>query len=90
MKPSEDDWASVIHSVEEYYPKMKELRSKYGLSVIDYRICILIKLEVSLYVIMHLTDKSNAYLSTFRSRLYTKIHKTKGGAKDLDRYIRQL
>ena len=90
VKPSEDDWASVIHSVEEYYPKMKELRSKYGLSVIDYRICILIKLEVSLYVIMHLTDKSNAYLSTFRSRLYTKIHKTKGGAKDLDRYIRQL
>ena len=89
-KPSEEQWAAAILTVEEYYPRMKDLRLQYNLSTMDYRISILIKLGVSLYNIMQLTDKSNAYLSTSRSRLYTRIHHIKGGAKDFDQYIQQL
>ena len=87
---SEEQWAAAILTVEEYYPRMKDLRLQYNLSTMDYRISILIKLGVSLYNIMQLTDKSNAYLSTSRSRLYTRIHHIKGGAKDFDQYIQQL
>lgn len=89
-KPSEEQWAAAILTVEEYYPRMKDLRLQYNLSTMDYRISILLKLGVSLYNIMQLTDKSNAYLSTSRSRLYTRIHHIKGGAKDFDQYIQQL
>ena len=89
-KPSEEQWAAAILTVEEYYPRMKDLRLQYNLSTMDYRISILLKLGVSLYHIMQLTGKSNAYLSTSRSRLYTRIHHIKGGAKDFDQYIQQL
>ena len=88
--PDEGEWKWAIKTVEKYHPKMKAIRFMNNISDVEYHICILIKLRMSIYDIMQLTGKKNGYLSTARKRLLDKIFKDKSGAKDFDRAIQEF
>lgn len=60
------------------------------LSVVELRICYLVKLKVSPTDIAHIIFRQKNTVSTIRVRLYKKIHGIEGTAKQFDEFIEQF
>lgn len=86
----DDDWDLISNSLNNAFPTFKDsLYSKYDFSDTEYRMCILIKMEVSPSSIARLMSMSTSSASQVRTRLQRKVNGA-GSAKDWDTYILSL
>lgn len=86
-----EDWSALRSLFAEHYPSFeKRLRDVHPLSEVEWQVCMLLKLDFTPTDISALTARSQAAISTIRSRLYAKFFLQKGSAADWDRFIASL
>lgn len=89
LKPA--DWKLIEERLTESFPNFKDmLYSHINLSETEYRICVLIKLEVTPSNMAKLLALSNSSVSQIRLRLQHKVFNGQGTAKDWDSYVLSL
>lgn len=87
----EADWKQMEERLLEAFPTFKErLFALYPLSDTEYRICMLIKMEVSPSNIAKLMAIGNSAVSQNRLRMQQKVFDGQGTAKDWDKFILSL
>lgn len=88
---TEEEWEALDSDVNEIYPEFKvSLIRLCKISVIEYRLCLLLKINVSLSEIAILLNRSKEAVYSSRRRLFKKAFKTDGGASQWDDYIKTL
>lgn len=89
LKPA--DWKLIEEHLTESFPTFKDaLYSHINLSETEYRICILIKLEITPSNMAKLLALCNSSISQIRLRLQHKVFNGEGSAKDWDSYVLSL
>lgn len=92
-KVSEDDWEALAHAVDEAYPhftsRLKAL-CPVKISQKTYRICYLVKIEVSRRRMADLLYMSESGICSALIRLYKKIKGKDGAVKDMEELLREL
>ena len=84
-EPTDTDWHKLFISVDKLYPKMvTTLQKSTSLNESERKICYLSKIGVKPGAIEILLGKGN--VSVYRKRLYEKLTKKEGAAKDFDKY----
>lgn len=85
------DWKKIEAGLLKAYPAFKEkLLGLYALSDTEYRICMLIKMEVSPSNIADLMAISKSAVSQNRLRMQQKVFDGEGTAKDWDKFVLSL
>lgn len=86
------DWSEFCFAVESAYPGFSlRLQEQWlKLSDLEWKICYLIKAEVSPSRIAQLLNCTITNISMTRKRLYEKIHGKEGSASSFDQFIRDL
>ena len=88
-EPTDTDWHKLFISVDKLYPKMvTTLQKSTFLNESERKICYLSKIGVKPGAIEILLSKGN--VSVYRKRLYEKLTKKEGTAKDFDKYISDI
>ena len=88
-KPTNTDSHKLFISVDKLYPKMvTTLQKSSSLNESERKICYLSKIGVKPGAIEILLGKGN--VSVYRKRLYEKLTKKEGAAKDFDKYISDI
>ena len=88
-EPTDTDWHKLFISVDKLYPKMvTTLQKSTSLNESERKICYLSKIGVKPEAIEILLGKGN--VSVYRKRLYEKLNKKAGTAKDFDKYISDI
>ena len=88
---SDEDWKELEKLVNSTYNGFKEnLYAIYNLSLFEYRVCLLIKINIQPIDIGKLTEHSKESISSTRRRLYEKVFHIKGAPKDWDDFIYSL
>ena len=88
-EPTDTDWHKLFISVDKLYPKMViTLQKSTSLNESERKICYLSKIGVKSGAIEILLGKGN--VSVYRKRLYEKLTKKEGAAKDFDKYISDI
>ena len=88
-EPTDTDWHKLFISVDKLYPKMvTTLQKSTSLNESERKICYLSKIGVKPGAIEILLGKRN--VSVYRKRLYEKLNKKAGTAKDFDKYISDI
>ncbi len=88
-EPTDTDWHKLFISVDKLYPKMvTTLQKSTSLNESERKICYLSKIGVKPGAIEILLGKGN--VSVYRKRLYEKLTKKEGAAKDFDKYIKDI
>ena len=88
-EPTDTDWHKLFISVDKLYPKMvTTLQKSTSLNESERKICYLSKIGVKPGAIEILLGKGN--VSVYRKRLYEKLNKKAGTAKDFDKYISHI
>ena len=88
-EPTDTDWHKLFISVDKPYPKMvTTLQKSTSLNESERKICYLSKIGVKPGAIEILLGKGN--VSVYRKRLYEKLTKKEGAAKDFDKYISDI
>lgn len=91
LHPSNKDWANLEKLINrEYNNFTNKLNSLCKLSMIEYRVSMLIKLNFEPKRISNLICCSDSNISTIRSRLYFKTFGRKGGCNKWDEFISSL
>ena len=85
----ENDWIELEETIEQLIPSFIPLL-KNRLNVIGYRICLLVKLEISTSSIAILLGLSSSAISKYRKVMLEKLCGRSGKPKDFDEYIRQI
>lgn len=85
----ENDWIELEGTIEQLIPSFIPLL-KNRLNVIGYRICLLVKLEISTSSIAILLGLSSSAISKNRKVMLEKLCGRSGKPKDFDEYIRQI
>lgn len=85
----ENDWIELEETIEQLIPSFIPLL-KNRLNVIAYRICLLVKLEISTSSIAILLGLSSSAISKYRKVMLEKLWGRSGKPKDFDEYIRQI
>ena len=88
-EPTDTDWHKLFISVDKLYPKMvTTLQKSTSLNESERKICYLSKIGVKPGAIEIWLGKGN--VSVYRKRLYEKLTKKEGAAKDFDKYISDI
>ena len=88
-EPTDTDWHKLFILVDKLYPKMvTTLQKSTSLNESERKICYLSKIGVKPGAIEILLSKGN--VSVYRKRLYEKLTKKEGTAKDFDKYISDI
>ena len=88
-EPTDTDWHKLFISVDKLYPKMvTTLQKSTSLNESERKICYLSKIGVKPGAIEILLSKGN--VSVYGKRLYEKLTKKEGTAKDFDKYISDI
>lgn len=88
---TENDWQALDDVINRTYVGFKrKIFLKYDISQVEYRICMLIKINVSVKYIGMLTNMSVSSVTNVRTRLYKKFFGIDGKAGDTDKFIRSL
>ena len=88
-EPTDTDWHKLFISVDKLYPKMvTTLQKSTSLNESERKICYLSKIGVKPGAIEILLGQGNG--SVYRKRLYEKLTKKEGAAKDFDKYISDI
>ena len=85
----ENDWIELEETIEQLIPSFIPLL-KNRLNVIAYRICLLVKLEISTSSIAILLGLSSSAISKYRKVMLENLCGRLGKPKDFDEYIRQI
>ena len=89
LSTTDTDWHKLFISVDKLYPKMvTTLQKSTSLNESERKICYLSKIGVKPGAIEILLGKGN--VSVYRKRLYEKLTKKEGTAKDFDKYISDI
>ncbi|MBQ7940827.1 MAG: hypothetical protein IJ328_00255 [Muribaculaceae bacterium] len=85
-------WEELNYTVNEIYPNFKsQLFYFYNrLSILEYRVCMLIKCKFTPKEIAILVFRDKSTISNIRIRLNTKFFGVKGSATDFDKFILSL
>lgn len=83
---TDDDWTDLQETIEQLIPYFSNIL-KNQLNFNEYRICLLIRIGIAPSTISHFIGLSNSGVSLSRKRMYEKIRKKEGTAKDFDKYI---
>lgn len=85
------DWKLIEERLLANYPNFRsELYSHYPMSENEYRICLLIKMEVTPSNIAKLLAMGNSSISQSRLRMQQKVFNGQGTARDWDAYVLSL
>ena len=85
------EWSELDQAINQYFVDFKlKLYRICNLSDLEYQICLLLKLEVSLSDISTLVHREPSALTMSRKRLFTKMFKKEGKAEELDSFIRSI
>ena len=85
----ENDWIELEETIEQLIPSFIPLL-KNRLNAMAYRICLLVKLEISTSSIAILLGLSSSAISKYRKVMLEKLCGRSGKPKDFDEYIRQI
>lgn len=85
------NWKELEEAINEIYPGFTQsLFRLYHMNVHEYRVSLLIKINIQPSHIAILTNHSNESITATRRRLYFKVHGKKGRPHDWDEFIRSL
>lgn len=85
------EWSELDQAINQYFVDFKlKLYRICNLSDLEYQICLLLKLEVSLSDISTLVHREPSALTMSRKRLFKKMFKKEGKAEELDSFIRSV
>lgn len=85
------DWETLDKLFSENIPYFEQsLKELTSLSEIEWRVCMLIKLDFAPGDIAVLLNRTAGAISVIRSRLYNKVFRTKGRPRDWDTFIEKL
>lgn len=88
---SEKHWDELKQIVNHTYPNFdKNLYSFLEVSPQEYRICLLVKIEISPTNIAHFMNVTKEAITASRRRMYTKAFNKKGKPSDWDKIIISL
>ncbi len=88
---SEDDWREMEQQLKATYPDfVRRLSGLFRLTEVEWRTCLLIKLELSPSDMTRALCREASSISSIRSRLYTKVFGRKGSPRDWDDFILSL
>ncbi len=88
---SEEEWNEIDERFKSVYPRFTSTLLKlHDMSQVEYRVCLLLKLNISPSVIADVLYKDKSSISSIRRRLYTKVFGKKGASKDWDEFILSL
>ncbi len=89
LKPA--DWDEMEVQMRPVYPEFfRRLPSLRRLSLVEFRVCLLIKLRFSPSEMADVLCKDDSTIGKIRSRLYRKVFGEKGGSKNWDDFILSL
>lgn len=90
--PTDEDWEALFSGVDSAFPGFSAAlgESLPRLSLMERRLCYLVKIGVKPGVIARLLCCGDSAVSMCRKRLYEKATGQGGSAKDFDRYISEL
>lgn len=85
------EWSELDQAINQYFVDFKlKLYRICNLSDLEYQICLLLKLEVSLSDISTLVHREPSTITMSRKRLFKKMFKKEGKAEELDSFIRSI
>lgn len=88
---SEDDWREMEQQLKATYPDfVRRLSGLFRLTEVEWRTCLLIKLELPPSDMTRALCREASSISSIRSRLYTKVFGRKGSPRDWDDFILSL
>ncbi len=88
---SRTDWQELEEHCKTVFPDfLRDLSALCKMSVMEWRVCLLIKLKFSPSEIANALCKETSTISSTRSRLYKKIFDKQGSTKDWDNFILSL
>lgn len=88
---SPEEWKQLEMELKTIYPDFSSaLYQMYNLSQMEYRVCLLTKIRTTPTEIAAVLKREPSSISSMRGRLYHKIFKGKGGAKEWDEFIMSL
>lgn len=88
---SEDDWREMEQQLRAAYPDfVRRLSGLFRLSEVEWRTCLLIKLELSPSDMTRALCREASSISSIRSRLYAKVFGTKGSPRQWDEFVLSL
>lgn len=92
IKITENEWTTLQTEIDKTYHNFTDhLYALYPqLSLLELRICYLIKISMQVKDIAKLLNRSKSAISIARVRLYKKIHGTEGTVEMLDQFIIDL
>lgn len=89
IKITDNDWLTLQREIDKTYHNFtNRLYALYpSLSLLELRICYLVKISMQVKGIARLVNRSKPAISAARTRLYKKIHGKEGNVDMLDKFI---
>ena len=88
---TDEEWVELAQMIDNAYDNFTERLLRHtSLSVVERRVCCLVKLGISPTVIASVLPRTKSAVSKIRSRLHFKIAKKKGSASDFDALIQEM
>lgn len=88
---SEKDWTYIASLMDEIYPSLKTtLVGLYGFDVREYRISMLVKLELLNLEIATVMLRTPSAITQKRAAMYRKVFGKEGSARDFDDFVKSL
>lgn len=86
-----DEWSAIEQNIKPVYPNfISRLYNLHNLSIHEYQVCLLLKLNIPPTLIAKVLCKEVSSISSTRSRLYGKVFGQKGSSRDWDAFIATL
>ena len=91
QKLTDKMWEDILLIIDRIYPGLRvKLIGAYGLDKEEFKISVLVKLDLLNMEIATLVCKTPGAVTQKRAAIYKKIFKEKGSSKDFDTYIKSL
>ena len=91
QKLTDKMWEDILLVIDRIYPGLRvKLMGAYGLDKEEFKISVLVKLDLLNMEIATLVCKTPGAVTQKRAAIYKKIFKEKGSSKDFDTYIKSL
>ena len=91
VKLTSQDWETLRTQTDNCYQNFtSKLRSLYPISDMEMRICLLLKIGISITGISLLCGRTKSAIVSARKRLYEKVYMQKGKPEEWDEFIRLL
>ncbi|MBR1469058.1 MAG: hypothetical protein IJ605_02945, partial [Prevotella sp.] len=89
IRLTDEDWTIIAKNIDEIYDNFTyRLLSLAKLSETEMQVCYLIKLEMPPARMAETLFKTKSAITMIRQRLYSKITRKNGSAKELDEFIK--